>query len=205
MQNVPQNEQQQFRLVTDALASPKSGMRDSVKVLNLGLMLMNVVGTEVLSAAVRTLGEKIQGPAKLELDVFVKIQGIPFDRAYPTLVDMCFIMSRYGSAVEQEAAKKAVVTELAPLKDKRDLDDSTKMIFLALSLQQRVGDSVLLAALAHLGNSMRTELKKPEQAAPDTSTPASEVPGALAPTGTDPEGVVVPIRPSEGGDGHTAE
>jgi hypothetical protein len=152
MQNIPAAEQQQFRQVVDALAS--SQMRDSVKSLNLGLMLMNVVGREVLSAAVRTLGERIQGPAKLELAVYSQLQGADFSKAFPLLVDLCFIMSKYGSADQQRKAKQEVMDEAQPLQANATLENSAKMTLLGLSLQQRVGDAVLLAALVHAGDSI---------------------------------------------------
>jgi len=165
MQNIPASEQQQFRLVIDALASSK--MRDSVKVLNLGLMLMNAVGYQVLDAAVRALGEKIQGPAKLELDVFTALQKVDFDKAYPLLVDIAFIMSRYGSAADQADAKAAVCAEIGPLVAQHSLDNGIKMTQLGLSLQQRVGDAVLLAALAHIADGVKLQAK-------DAATPAGE-------------------------------
>ena len=165
MQNIPASEQQQFRLVIDALASSK--MRDSVKVLNLGLMLMNAVGHQVLDAAVRALGEKIQGPAKLELDVFTALQKADFDKAYPLLVEIAFIMSKYGSAAEQAAAKQAVRSEIDPLVAQHNLANGIKMTQLGLSLQQRVGDAVLLAALAHIADGVRLQVR-------DVTAPAKQ-------------------------------
>jgi hypothetical protein len=168
MQNVPASEQQQFRQVVDALASSK--MRDAIKVLNLGLMLMNVVGSQVLRAAVNTLGEKIQGPAKLELEVLTRLQTADFEKAYPLLVNVCFIMSRLGTEVEQDKAKKAVTAEVQALKQDRGSDNSTKMTILGLSLQQRVGDAVLLAALAHVADGI--QLKTPGGGTADAVPPA---------------------------------
>lgn len=149
MQNIPGNERQQFRQVVDALAA--SSMRDNVKVLNLGLMLMNVVGSEVLEAAVNALGEKIQGPAKLELQVFLALQRVDFARAYPLLLDLCFVMSRYYDDPGQaERARQDVEREMKHLVNSDAIDNGTKMTFLGLALQQRVGDAVLMAALAYL-------------------------------------------------------
>lgn len=153
MQNVPAGEQQQFRQVVDALSSSK--MLDSIKTMNLGLMLMNVVGSQVLAAAVSALGEKIQGPAKLDLDVFSRLQNADFDKAFPLLVDACFIMSRFGTDQAQAEAKKAVIAETSPLADQPAVDNGTKMTLLGLSLQQRVGDAVLLAALMQFADGIR--------------------------------------------------
>jgi hypothetical protein len=154
MQNVPPAEVQQFRQIIDALASA-TRMRDSVKVLNLGLMLMNVVGSQVLRAAVGALGEKIQGPTKLELAVFSKLQEADFAKAQKVLVDVCFIMSRYGTPDNQAAAKNAVLQELSPLVNDATMSNDAKMTLLGLSLQQRVGDAVLLAALEQVANGIK--------------------------------------------------
>jgi hypothetical protein len=189
MQNVPASEQQQFRQVVDALAASK--MRDSVKVLNLGLMLMNVVGSQVLTAAVRSLGEKIQGPAKLELDVFTGLQKVDFSKAYPLLIDVCFIMSMYGSRAEQEDAKKAVIAEISQLRDDATIENSTKVTILGLALQKRVGDAVLLAALAHVAEGIQLPLAEP---AADTAGEAAPPESATAESG----GAVVHLRQDAG-------
>ena len=166
MQNVPAEEQQQFRHAVDALSSAR--MVDSVKALNLGLMLMNVVGSEVLDAAVHALGEKIQGPAMLDdLDIFSRLQAADFDRAFPLLVEVCFLMSRHGTDQEREAASKAVLAEVEPLKANPAMDNGTKMTLLGLSLQRRVGDAVLLAALVQFADGIH----RPPPAAGDVVVP----------------------------------
>jgi hypothetical protein len=192
MQNVPASEQQQFRLVVDALAS-SAKMRDSIKSLNLGLMLMNVVGTQVLKAAVRTLGERIQGPAKLDIDVFTQLQTADFHKAYPLLVDITFIMSKFGTPEEQARSKQAVLDEIRPLTERADLDNDSKMTMLGLSLQQRVGDNVLMAALAHVGASIRL----PNAQAGDASDAEAAGPEDTAEPAADGQAAdnVTPIRP----------
>jgi hypothetical protein len=159
MQNVPASEQQRFRQVVDALAS--SRMRDNVKVLNLGLMLMNVVGSRVLNAAVRALGVKIQGPAKLELEVITRLQAVHFAKAFPLLVDVSFIMSQFGTDEERAKAKQAVLDEVGPLTANPAIDNGTKMTILALSLQTRVGDAVLLSALVNASDGIKAEAPAP--------------------------------------------
>lgn len=193
MQNVPVSEQQQFRMVIDALTS-STKMSDSVKVLNLGLMLMNVVGGQVLAAAVRALGEKIQGPAKLEVAVFKFLETADFAKAYPLLIDVAFIMSKYGTSDEQMAAKKSVLEELKPLCARTDLDNASKMTMLCLSLQQKVGDAVLLAALAYFagGISLRPPESLPRTSEQETERAAVQSQPQLAAAAPDN---VTPIRP----------
>jgi hypothetical protein len=161
MQNVDPAEQQQFLQTVAALSSTQ--MPGSIKTLNLGLMLMNVVGVEVLSAAVQTLGVRIQGPAKLEIEVFTKLQQADFARAYPLLVDECIIMSQFGTDAERDKLKENILKECEPLKNNAGLDNGSKMTLLGLSLQQRVGDAVLLAALVQTADSIK--------ATPTTGTP----------------------------------
>lgn len=57
LQNVSAEDQRDLRTAVDALAG--SDMTDAQKSLNLGLLLMNVAGPEVVKAAVETLGSEI--------------------------------------------------------------------------------------------------------------------------------------------------
>jgi hypothetical protein len=57
MQNVPLEEQQRLRTSVDALGLV--AMDDELKSLNLGLLLINIVGPTVLQAAVKDLGARI--------------------------------------------------------------------------------------------------------------------------------------------------
>jgi hypothetical protein len=58
MQNLPPEDQEQLARELNALRA--ADMTDTVKVLNLGLALMNAVGEAVLVAAVRSLGAEIR-------------------------------------------------------------------------------------------------------------------------------------------------
>ncbi|MFC5182072.1 hypothetical protein [Actinomadura harenae] len=58
LQNVSAEDQADLRTAVDALAG--SDMSDGQKTLNLGLLLMNVAGPDVLEAAVRTLHKEIR-------------------------------------------------------------------------------------------------------------------------------------------------
>jgi hypothetical protein len=187
MQNVPLEERQNLILKTGALASlPPSGMTDSVKAMQLGLMLMNVVGREVLTIAVRSLGERIQGPSSLSLPIIVKLQNVIFEKAFPALVDCCFVMSKYGTEAEQKARKDSVIHDGTLLGQNPAIDNTTKVTMLALSLQQRVGDAVLLSALVQLDTglddgSKREQNPKPKSPAVEPMSSA-EIPPLTRPT-----------------------
>jgi hypothetical protein len=57
MQNVDTEEQQRLRTSVDALGLVE--MDEDLKSLNLGLLLMDIVGPAVLQAAVRDLGDRV--------------------------------------------------------------------------------------------------------------------------------------------------
>ncbi|MCW2883909.1 MAG: hypothetical protein QOE54_7408 [Streptosporangiaceae bacterium] len=58
LQNVSAEDQRDLRTAVDALAGSK--MSDTQKALNLGLLLMNVAGADVVEAAVKTLHDEIK-------------------------------------------------------------------------------------------------------------------------------------------------
>jgi hypothetical protein len=61
MQNVPDDEGRKLRTSIDALAI--TDMDDKLRSLNMGLLLINTVGPEVLETAVQQLGDDIKpGP-----------------------------------------------------------------------------------------------------------------------------------------------
>lgn len=198
MQNVPVTEQQQFRLVVDALAA-KTKMNDSVKALMLGLMLMNVVGKGVLKSAVDRLGELIKGPKAFPNPVALKagtlrqLAQVNFAKAYPTLVDICFTIAQFEAGEEQAKCQVDVMREGLKFDRDPNLDNATKVLMLAISLQKRVGEAVLSTALAQLGSSlygMATELPKSVTPANDLAAdntppaPADELPS----DGGEPQG-----------------
>lgn len=160
MQNLSSAEAARVRQAVDGLASSPN-MRDADKALSLGLMLMNVVGSVVLETAVRRLGPRLQEPAKIELSVFNKLQDVDFAKAFPVLVEVCAVMSKFGTQVEQQEIRKQVLDEINRFAGNAGLDNETKVVMLALSLQQRFGDAILEAALTQLGNSIKRSAAAP--------------------------------------------
>ncbi len=200
MQNVPPSEQQQFAQQIAALAS--SQMSDSIKTLNLGLALMNVVGEGVLRAAVRALGTKIQGPAKAQLDTLLSLKGIDFGKAYPVLVDVSLTLWARTDLGRQAAMKEAILKQFGPIAKNDLLDNSSKMTFLALTLQQQVGDAVVQAALAYIRD--RAALAEAAAPAEAAARVGAEVEGALAAAGDD-TGKVVALNPPAADSGPDSE
>lgn len=156
MQNLPAAEAQRVRQAVEGLAA-SANMRDADRVLSLGLILMNAVGNSVLAAAVRGIGPRLQEPAKIELAVFTKLQNVDFVKAFPLLADVCVVMAKFGAREEQQRARDEVVSEVEDFAANPRLDNDTKVVMLALSLQQRFGDGILEAALTQLGKSILNE------------------------------------------------
>jgi mRNA-degrading endonuclease toxin of MazEF toxin-antitoxin module len=74
LQNVSAEDQRDLRTAVDALAA--SDMTDAQKSLNLGLLLMNIAGPEVVKAAVETLGTEIlRDEQQAELSVLPTQEG----------------------------------------------------------------------------------------------------------------------------------
>jgi hypothetical protein len=168
MQNIPGDEQQQFALVVDALASSKSS--DDVKILNLGLLLMNLVGDRVLEAAVNALGVRIQGPSKLDGILLLKLTNVDFAKAYPLIIDVCFNFSRKKAPAETTLLRDDLVKSFQPTAENQSIHNAAKLQLLAIALQQRVGLPVLISAIDFLGSQI--------QLAPKAEVPAkgAEVP-----------------------------
>lgn len=177
MQNVATNEQNQFVLVVKALAS--SPTRNDIKSLTLGLMLMNVVGSQVLRVAVRALGPRIQGPAQLELLTLGQLQMADFSKAFPLLANVSFIMSTYGTDDEQQKARQDVLDKIREATRDTALDNSSKMTLLGLLLQQYVGDAVLESALRAVREAI-TPSKKPGEQPGSTPEAAKAADKAVA-------------------------
>jgi hypothetical protein len=176
MQNLPATEADRIRQLIKAVAEKdliKDGVSEIDKVFSIGLILMNAVGSLALRAAVRGIGPRLQAPAKIEYSVFSKLQDVDFDKAFPVLVDVCRVMSRLGTQDDQVKAKNDVIAEIEPARSNPDLDNETKVLMLALALQQRFGDGVLEAALTQLGMSIRNVPAKPATP-PQGQAPAAD-------------------------------
>lgn len=87
MQNVTVEEQQRVALEIEALSS--ADMPDRVKALNLGLLLLNIVGAEVLEVAVKNLQEEFAAASRVLESVEDAMAAIDFDKAALNLTPLC--------------------------------------------------------------------------------------------------------------------
>lgn len=148
MQNVSADESETLGQSINGLAA--SDMSDDVKTLNLGLLLMNVVGSQVLKAAVDSLGDKIRGPTRRADTVSGIMDGVSFDKACVALPSYSFAL--HGNISDDvQAAFGAEVTAL----DNSDLGDDVKALHLGISLMDLVGEAGLKAAVSSLGEQLK--------------------------------------------------
>src|SRR4051794_11487761 len=105
MQNVSTVEQTQLIQAIDALAS--KSMTDEVKAYNLGLLMMNVIGEDVLQQAVQVLGPLILGPPSDEPPILAQASALKWEDIVAT-IHVCKSLdplARTGAG-EDDIAKK---------------------------------------------------------------------------------------------------
>jgi hypothetical protein len=89
MQNVAADERSQLTQAVSELVT--ATMSDEVKAYNLGLLLMNYVGEDVLRDAVDALGTLIQGPAVDDPPIFAQAGSLAF-ADMPALISICIAL-----------------------------------------------------------------------------------------------------------------
>ena len=87
MHNVTVEEQRRVALEIEALSS--ADMPDRVKALNLGLLLLNIVGAEVLEVAIKNLQEEFAAASGVLESVEDAMVAIDFDKAALNLTLLC--------------------------------------------------------------------------------------------------------------------
>ena len=87
MHNVTVEEQQRGVLEIEALSS--ADMPDRGKALNLGLLLLNIVGAEVLEVALKNLQEEFAAASRVLESVEDAMAAIDFDKAALNLTPLC--------------------------------------------------------------------------------------------------------------------
>jgi hypothetical protein len=175
MQNVSIAEQTQLMQTIDALAS--KSMSDEVKAYNLGLLMMNVVGEDVLERAVGVLGPLILGPATDEPPILAQAATLSTDETL-ALVHVCVALDPLART-DQSAAQiaEALTALIEPIKQQQ-----VKNVVALMRLRERFGPTTISRALALLtaGRPVGTPVAGPLTAA-DLLKPGAG--GPVAPTG----------------------
>jgi len=97
MQNVTDQEVADLNnQIRDLTASQT--MPDEARILSLGLALFNIVGEETLAAAVRTLGNNIQGFTRINQDMLINLASIDPAKAADLLPEICAELPAHKSS-----------------------------------------------------------------------------------------------------------
>lgn len=143
MQNVSVEEQQRVALEIDALSG--ADMPDRVKALNLGLLLLNIVGKNVLKTAVQNLQEEFAAASRILESVEVTMATIDFDKAVLNLTPLCAELA--GMVDDDRETLEFEVQRLRGV----NLTDRTRKYLYGLLLIRSFGSEIVSRAIAAIG------------------------------------------------------
>jgi hypothetical protein len=167
MQNVSIVEQTQVMQTIDTIGSKT--ITDEVKAYNLGLILMNVVGEDVLDRAVHVLGTLILGPASDEPPILAQAQTLSAADA-TALVDVCIALDPLTRNDKADEIRKEIQTGVSTTQSL-----AIQNLIVLLRLRERFGATTVARALALVTTrqSQANPVKGPLQAA-DLDPPAPQ-------------------------------
>ena len=148
MQNVSAEEQNQLNQAIASLDTAATS--DEVKSYNLGLLLMNFVGEDVLKEAIDSLGPVIQGPPVDEPPVLAQAGQLAFGDM-PALVEICIAldpMQNDGHAAPTQPAWLHFETKLQ--------NDSDKNVIVLARLRHYFGPETVSRGIALMTESRKT-------------------------------------------------
>lgn len=147
MQNVPVEDQQRAALEIEALAN--ADMPEKAKVLNLGLILLNILGEDVLRTATENLQSEFAGESSALREVETQMASIDFDLAANNLVPLCANLAKMET--EERTELEFETTRLRNW----DLTDQTRRYLFGLMMIRAFGPVVVSQAIASIGDSIR--------------------------------------------------
>jgi hypothetical protein len=142
MQHITSEEQSQFNLGHTALVESK--IDQELKVLTLGLSLMNLVGEDVLRMAVDNLRRRI-----IRTEIADIVKGLSFHEAAKKLPSVCFSIAK--TKVED---KSSFDTQLK-LIEASNLTNDVKLVTMVHALAEIVDTYTIETAVAILGQELR--------------------------------------------------
>jgi hypothetical protein len=142
MQNVSTAEQTQLLQNLDALAA--KSMTDEVKAYNLGLLMMNVVGEDVLERAVQVLGHLILGPPTDDPPILAQASALTLDQCM-ALADICVALDPLSRNQEGEKVRTELEALVQPI-----ADPAVKTIAILTRLRTLFGATTVSRALVLL-------------------------------------------------------
>ncbi|WP_159998857.1 hypothetical protein [Roseomonas sp. 18066] len=146
MQNVLADEQSQLE---QAIASlEKARMSDEAKAYNLGLLLMNLVGEDVLAEAVAALGNSIKGPPTDDPPIFAEARLLLSAADLAVLALLCLELTADAGPAEPEK-RQGWVRDFLTFPDAFREDSDRNQAALA-RLRHRFGPNTVALALARM-------------------------------------------------------
>jgi hypothetical protein len=173
MQNVSTAEQTQLMQLIDRMV--KEDLTDDVKAYNLGLLMMNVVGEEVLEKAVNVLGSLVLVPPDDEPPILTNVASLKSEDAN-ALLEICIALD--------PQAREDVTSDVFRIEIQKDTQEieavGVRNIVILMRLRKRFGPTTVSRALALLQSSRQPVGK--------TSTGRLTESDLLGTAGSKPEG-----------------
>jgi hypothetical protein len=142
MQNISADERSQLDSAISVLAAAQ--MSDEVKSYNLGLVLMNYVGEDVLQEAVLALGPVIQGPPGDDPPILAQASTFAF-ADLPALIEICAAIDPVPRTADPAALRTGWITLDAALTREPD-----RVLVVLARLRAYFGPDTLAKAMAYL-------------------------------------------------------
>jgi hypothetical protein len=163
MQNVSVEEQQKVALEIDALTS--ADMPDRVKALNLGLLLLNIVGEHVLNTAVKNLQAEFAAASGILESVETAMAAVDFEKAVVNLTPLCAEMAEIS-----EEEREQLEFEVQRLRGVT-LTERTRKYLYGLLLIRAFGSEIVSRAI----NAIQSDIFAAEATGPENQAgPAAE-------------------------------
>lgn len=156
MQNVSVEEQQRVALEIEALSG--ADMPDRVKALNLGLLLLNIVGEDVLRIAVNNLQQEFAAASRILEKVEEVMVTIDFDKAALNLTPLCASLAEMADEEREELEFE--VQRLRGI----NLTDQTRRYLYGLLLIRTFGAEIVSRAINAITEDIGLPPASPAQA-----------------------------------------
>ncbi|HBC52962.1 MAG TPA: hypothetical protein DCZ06_01755 [Alphaproteobacteria bacterium] len=165
MQNVSVEEQQKVALEIEALSGVD--MPDRVKALNLGLLLLNIVGEHVLRIAVQNLEQEFAAAGRVLESVEQEMEGIDFDIAIVNLTPLCAELADMPE--DQQIEVEYEVQRMKAL----SLTDQTRRYLFGLFLIKTFGADIVSKAIKAIRDDISLS-EPPQPSLPHPAPPEQE-------------------------------
>ena len=179
MQNVSSEESQRIAGVVNQLRTDKE-TPERVKVLNLGLALLSVVGERVLETAIKGLQDDLEdSTARLIEEIGDVMADVSFTTARLIVPPYCFAIAQ--TEVPEEVRQK-LTFDMKALDETQGVPEAYKVLRLGIGLARLTNGAMVRKALRDLDK----DIKRPPPPAPEIAPAVAPSPGGQKPAGADP-------------------